>query len=138
MIRRMFCRLLISGALLSALLITEAEAHVKGCHTRKCDRRVSEKRHHNYWINRWSVLPGGARYWTQCVSAKESGNRRIARESGFLSYFQWVLVTWHRAGGTGNPETHSWHEQAIKAWRWHVRVPVNQWPNTGEHGLCGS
>jgi hypothetical protein len=121
-----------------AVMAVPAQGHVKGCHSRKCDRRVSEKRHRNYWVNRWKALPYGARRWTRCVSTHESGNRRIARESGFLSYFQWVGSTWHMAGGSGNPETHSWYEQAVKAWPWHVSHPYGQWPNTGERGRCGS
>lgn len=115
-----------------------AAGHVKGCHSRKCDRRISRRRHEHFWLNHWRSLPAGARYWTTCVSSHESGNRRIARESGFLSYFQWTIGTWHNAGGRGNPETHSWHEQAVKAWRWHRSHPYGQWPNTGEGGRCGS
>lgn len=125
-------------AVVALAIPAKAEGHVPGCHTTACDRRISAKRHRTYWIRRWRALPSYARHWTRCVSFRESGNRRIARASGFLSYFQWVASTWHAAGGSGNPETHSWHEQALKAWRWHLSHPYGQWPNTGEGGRCGS
>lgn len=93
---------------------------------------------HHYWLWRWHHLGRAGQNWTRCVSFHESGNRRIARASGFLSYFQWVASTWHSAGGSGNPETHGWYEQADKAWWWHLSHPHGQWPNTGENGACGS
>jgi hypothetical protein len=121
----------------------DAKAHVEGCHTTACDRRIHEKRRAHWkrthiWQYRWNHLGAAGRYWTRCVSFRESGNRRIARASGFLSYFQWTLSTWHSAGGSGNPEySAGWHEQAVRAWRWHLSHPTGQWPNTGERGRCG-
>jgi len=118
------------------------------CRTKACERRVAAKKAWNLcvkrhggelctWRNRWRRLSPTARYWTRCVSARESGNRRVARESGHLSYFQWVLSTWHAAGGEGNPEVSAtWYEQAVRAWRWHLSHPTGQWPNTGEGGRC--
>ena len=137
MMRRRAAAIGAAAGLIWGVLHHDAQAHVPGCHSRACDHRISAKRHRTFWIRRWQALPAGARYWTRCVSGKESGNRRVARESGFYSYFQWTLTTWHSAGGSGNPESHSWHEQALKAWRWHRSHPYGQWPNTGERGICG-
>lgn len=86
----------------------------------------------HYWEHEFSKLPAAGRAWARSTSSCESGNRQIAREGGFLSYFQWVLSTWHMAGGSGNPENVGWYEQAVRAWRWHVKVPRGQWPNCGE------
>lgn len=139
------CVVALYGPLL--LLAALAHAHVPGCHSRACDRRIHEKRVHLWclrtprcvWKHRFLALPDEGRRWAHCVSLLESGNRRIARASGFLSYFQWTSPTWHSAGGYGNPEfTATWFEQAVRAWFWHVDHPSGQWPNTGENGRCGS
>lgn len=120
-----------------------ASAHRPGCNTRACDARVlhRERRAHwarrHPWQHRFNRLPARGRAWAKCVSRHESGNRRVARESGYLSYFQWTEGTWLNAGGHGNPEGVGWFEQAVRAWRWHVAHPVGQWPNTGEGGRCG-
>lgn len=122
----------------------KAAAHVPGCHSRVCDQRIHQKRrlhwqHTHPWLYAWHHLSAGGRYWARCVSRNESNNHRIARASGFLSYFQWTSSTWHDAGGSGNPEfSASWYEQAVRAWHWHLSHPSGQWPNTGERGLCGS
>jgi hypothetical protein len=124
----------------------DAKAHVPGCHSTACDRRIHQKRRSHWcrthpvcvWKHRFLALPSGGRHWARCVSFRESRNHRIARASGFLSYFQWTLPTWHSAGGDGNPEyTASWYEQAVRAWHWHLTHPTGQWPNTGERGICG-
>ena len=134
--------LAIAGATL-ALIPAQVKAHVHGCHSKACDKRIHLKRRAHWkrvhiWQWRFAHLSPAGRYWAHCVSSHESGNRRVARESGFLSYFQWTEQTWLNAGGHGNPENVSWAEQAVRAWRWHSSHPTGQWPNTGEGGRCGS
>lgn len=135
------------GVFIGSLWAVGAFAHVKGCHSTACDRRVHKKRAARWcrthsvcvWKHRWLAIPPYGRRWTSCVSRLESNNRRIARDSGFLSYFQWTSSTWHNAGGYGNPEyAATWYEQAVRAWFWHLSHPHGQWPNTGENGRCGS
>lgn len=132
---------------LAVAIITPApaSAHRSGCQTRACDARILHRERRAHWARRhpwhhaYNRLPRLGHLWTRCVSGLESGNRRIARASGFLSYFQWTLGTWHNAGGAGNPETAAgWYEQAVRAWHWHLGHPSGQWPNTGERGRCYS
>jgi hypothetical protein len=112
-----------------------AESHVKGCHSRKCDRRISAKRHRLFWVHRFQEKSPWERTWARCISFHESGNRPIARASGHWGYFQWSLATWHAAGGSGNPETHSWSEQAVRAIRWAHIAGSSQWTTSA---YCGS
>lgn len=139
-----------AATLVSTVLLAQAapaDSHVPGCHTRACDRRIHHKRAHRWcvrtpycvWKHRFKALPPEGKRWARCVSFHESRNHRIARASGFLSYFQWVGSTWHAAGGHGNPEVSAtWYEQAVRAWFWHLSHPTGQWPRTGENGACGS
>lgn len=49
--------------------------------------------------------------------------------NGFYGAFQFVLSTWHAAGGTGNPVDHSYSEQKQIAMSWAQRSnPYTQWP----------
>lgn len=113
------------------------------CTTHGCWHRVSVRRHetwlraHRPWLWEFRRLPAGARAWTRCVSWAESRDHRVTA-GAHHSYFQWTLSTWYSAGGHGAPEAAGWHQQAVRAWRWHVRVPNGQWPATGEGGRCGS
>lgn len=118
----------------------DAKAHVPGCRSTDCDRRIHQKRrvhwkHTHPWEYRWHHLTLWERRWTRCISFHESGNRAVARESGHWSYFQWALPTWHAAGGAGNPETHTWTEQAVRAVDWAHRAGSSQWQTSA---TCGS
>lgn len=122
------------------LLATAAEAHVKGCRTTACDRRIHEKRREHWkrthiWQYRWNHLSADERAWSRCISFRESGNRRVARESAHWSYFQWAMSTWHAAGGAGNPENVAWFEQAVRAVWWAHRAGSSQWTTSQ---TCGS
>ena len=144
--RAALATLLIALAFCAVLLGSLLAAGALGkCQTRRCWSRVHEHRRqhwlhmHRPWEYAWRHLPAAGRHWTRCVSTSESGNHRIARASGFLSYFQWTSSTWHATGAHGNPEfSASWYQQAVRAWHWHLSHPSGQWPNTGERGLCGS
>lgn len=84
-----------------------------------------------YWRIRLYALPAFWRRWAWCVDGRESGHRQVARESGFLSHFQWVLSTWLAAGGTGNPERASYAHQAVIAIGLARREGVHHWPRNG-------
>ena len=104
----------------------------------RLERRLKRARDRDgLWRIRWRLLPAEARAWTERVSRCESGTHNKARAIWvrtrlFISAFQWVLDTWHKAGGRGSPLGVSWYEQACRAWRWHARVPRGQWPVCGE------
>lgn len=97
-------------------------------------RALLRARHRLTWRWRlvWARLPSYGRAWTRSVSSCESGNRRYAPESGFVSFFQWTWSTWWATGATRSPYAVTWHEQAVRAWRWHLGHPTGQWPNCGE------
>lgn len=49
--------------------------------------------------------------------------------NGFFGAFQFVLSSWHAAGGTGNPVEHSYGEQKQIAMSWAAATnPYRQWP----------
>lgn len=49
--------------------------------------------------------------------------------NGFYGAFQFVLSSWHSAGGTGYPNEHSYAEQKAVALYWaSVTNPYQQWP----------
>jgi hypothetical protein len=61
----------------------------------------------------------------------ESGMRQDAVSSNglYLSYFQWLISTWHSVGGTGDPRNHSYEEQKEKAKVLASQAnPGTQWP----------
>lgn len=97
------------------------------------DRKAWRRSYSGKWKLAWRGLSPQAKGWTKHVSFHESGNRRVAPESGFLSYFQWLMPTWRAACGCSlHPYNASWHHQATVAWFWHLSHPTGQWPNTGE------
>jgi hypothetical protein len=73
-----------------------------------------------------SVHVDGDRYdrTAQC----ESGMRQdaVSPDGQYLSYFQWLLSTWHSVGGTGDPRSHSYAEQKTRAKT--LGNPSSQWP----------
>jgi proteasome lid subunit RPN8/RPN11 len=46
--------------------------------------------------------------------------------------FQWLLSTYHAAGGVGDPMYASFQTQAVIAVGWHHSHPTGQWPVCGE------
>jgi hypothetical protein len=138
-----YTRIVAGACALAFWLLAQADAakaHVPGCHSRACDQRIHEKRRAHWkrthiWEYRFHHLTTWERRWTRCISFHESGNRAVARESGHYGYFQWAMATWHAAGGAGNPELHSWHEQAVRAVHWAHRAGSSQWTTSA---TCGS
>jgi hypothetical protein len=72
--------------------------------------------------------PGGDIWWQLALC--ESGGRQDAYNPAgpFLSYFQWMLSTWHGIGGTGDPRDHSYEEQLVFAKALQARSGFGQWP----------
>lgn len=88
-----------------------------------------KRKHVWVWEVRFHRLSGEDQLWANRISHCESSDRQIARESGFLSYFQWVYSTWIAAGGVGNPEDASWYHQAVLAVRWMHQHGTMHWPD---------
>lgn len=67
--------------------------------------------------------------WWQ-LALCESGGRQDASGGGglYLSYFQWLLSTWHSVGGPGDPRDHSYDEQLVYAKALQARSGWGQWP----------
>lgn len=122
---------------LFALIHLDAEAHVKGCHSRACDRRIAHKRREHWkrthiWEFRWNHEPAAWRAWLRHVAECESGNRaHIATGNGFYGLVQFDYRTWHVAGGTGYAHQHSWYEQAVRAIEYAKRGHRGAWPVCG-------
>ena len=77
------------------------------------------------WRHRFLAFPQSWRSYAHALSFCESRDHRIARASGFLSFFQWTERTWLAEGGHGNPEQASWYEQAVRAIIMTERVGVH-------------
>lgn len=62
------------------------------------------------------------------VANCESSMRQdaVSKDGLYLSFFQWLLSTWHSAGGTGDPRSHSYEEQKSRAMS--LGNPAGQWP----------
>ena len=113
-------------------------------HFARCTRtkRAARRAIHSGWrwrhsyAHRWRIafnrLPAGDRAWAWSTGACESGNNPATNTgNGFHGAFQFVLSTWHAAGGSGIPEQHSWHYQAVIAVRWMHIAGRGQWPVCG-------
>lgn len=84
------------------------------------------------WRIQFNRLPAWDRQWAISTSSCESGmNPATNTGNGFYGAFQFMLSTWHAAGGTGMPNQHSWHYQAVIAVSWMHRSSPSQWP------ICG-
>lgn len=84
------------------------------------------------WPIRFNRLPSWDRAWAWSTGECESGNDPATNTgNGFHGAFQFLLSTWWAAGGTGVPEQHSWHYQAVIAVGWMHRAGAGQWPVCG-------
>lgn len=88
------------------------------------------------WFRAWKRLSAYDRRWAIAISSCEVRavwpdlDRAAGFDSsnGFYGAFQFVLSTWHKAGGSSSPTDASWHEQAVRAVRWRNRAGTMQWP----------
>lgn len=142
-----FLLIALAGVLFSHITydVNARDKYMPGCDSRACEKRVLRKAtkkqlrqwckadcqvrvYKKKWVRRFKALSAEDQTWARRISTCESGNRRIAREGGFWSYFQWTLGTWHAAGGSGNPENVYWHEQAVRAVRFMRANGTHHWP----------
>lgn len=86
-----------------------SDAHVPGCHTTKCDRRIHLRRAHHYcvkkygagwcwWRDRYRTMSHADRAYAQAVRDCEKGDRP-GDHSSFIFRAEWTRSTWHAAGG---------------------------------------
>jgi hypothetical protein len=84
------------------------------------------------WVIVFNRLPSWDRAWAWSTGACESGNNPATNTgNGYHGAHQWLISTWHAAGGTGLPEQHSWYYQAVIAVRWMHVAGTGQWPVCG-------
>jgi hypothetical protein len=123
------------------LLATPAHAHVAGCHTTACDRRVHHKRAERWcartprcvWRHRWQAQSAAWRSWALATESCESGHKPDAIGGGGLyrGALQFTYGTWSAAGGYGDPAAATIYEQRVRAIRLAQRVGTGQWPVCG-------
>jgi Transglycosylase-like domain len=121
---------------------TETARRVVRCQQERSDRRrlAARRRVLRRWrmsyAHRWPIvfnrLSPWERAWAWSTGACESGNTATTSTgNGYHGAFQFAPSTWWAAGGTGYPEQHSWHYQAVVAVRWMHRAGASQWPVCG-------
>lgn len=132
--------LLFIACFLGPLFLAKAFAHVPGCHSRACDRRIHAKRVHAWcnrtprcvWKHRWQAEEPSWKAWLRSTAWCESGNRaHIATGNGYFGLVQFDYGTWHEAGGSGYPHHATWYEQAVRAIELAKRVGTGRWPVCG-------
>lgn len=93
-------------------------------------------------LTRASTLEGNQRAMAEQEAEQYDGDRfdRLAQcesggdpttntGNGFFGAFQFMLASWHSAGGTGYPHEHSYGEQKSIAMYWaSITNPARQWP----------
>lgn len=112
------------------------------CQETRAKARSVQK--HVRWLRRWRMryehrwpivfnrLPASDRAWAVATSTCEAHmNPATNTGNGFYGAFQFMVGTWHSAGGTGYPNQHSWHYQAVIAVRWMHIAGAGQWPVCG-------
>ena len=121
---------------------TQGARHVVRCQHSPADRRrlANRRRQLRQWrmsyANRWRIafnrLQPWEQAWAYATGACESGNNpATATGNGYYGAFQFLPSTWWAAGGTGMPNQHSWHYQAVIAVHWMHRAGASQWPVCG-------
>lgn len=110
---------------------TQQQARSRAHYVRQL--RHWRKKYAHVWPIKYNRLPAGDRAWAESTSSCESGmNPKATDPSGiYLGAFQFLLSTWHSAGGTGDPRQHSWFYQAVVAVRWMHGHGAGQWPVCG-------
>lgn len=119
----------------------DAKAHVPGCHSTACDRRIHKKRAAHWcrthsvcvWKHRWRAEEPSWRGWAHRTEGCESGhNARAVSASGtYRGSMQFDLRTWREAGGHGDPIFATIYEQRVRAIELAKRVGTGRWPVCG-------
>jgi hypothetical protein len=99
---------------------------------RKKFKRQWKKRF--YWQIQYNDLSPGDKSWAASTSGCETSNGELhdnATGNTYHGRFQFLLSTWAAAGGTGDPHTKSYEEQAVIAVRFMHRDGSGHWPVCG-------
>lgn len=131
---------------LGSLFAVHAFGHVKGCHSRACDRRIAHKRrvhwrHTHPWLYAWHRLSAHERAWARCIANVETRGipwaekATVDTHNNYYGAVQFLAATWHAAGGTGLPTQHSLDEQLVRSVRWAHTAGSSQWSSSR---TCGA
>lgn len=119
-----------------------AFAHVPGCRTRDCDRRIHAKRrahwmHTHIWEYRWHHLSAADRAWARCIAYYETfgtpwpRKATVASRNGHYGAVQFSPST-ARAAGFRLPVTQTTlDEQLVRAVHWRNVAGASQWATAG-------
>lgn len=140
----LFARVL---ALISVLLLLFAPQSAAKCRTHRCFQRVHQHRaqhwlrEHRPWVYAWRHLTDWERTWARCIANHETRGipwrlkAYTDTGNGYLGSTQWLVSTWHNAGGSGLPTQHSLHEQLVRTVRWAHVAGSAQWSTSS---ICGA
>lgn len=129
--------LLLIALLASVVYAATTDAHVPGCRTTKCDRRIHERRAHA-WCNRHRLCVEKRRFNAQPRSWRDYYRAVIGCEKGdqpgdnsrFIYRAEWSRRTaWSAGLRHGYP---SWYEEGNAVIRWTKIVGFHStkgWPN---------
>jgi hypothetical protein len=121
-----------------AVMAVPATAHVDGCRTKACDRRIHEKRRAHWkgrhiWEYRWHHLRAADRAWARCIAHWETFGIPWGRKAtvvgtgGHLGAMQFDPGTAVSAGFTRTVTRTTLHEQLVRAVWWRNRTSPSQW-----------
>jgi hypothetical protein len=126
----------LAGVLSAVVLIlpAAAHAHVAGCHTRKCDRRIHAKRAAHWcrthpscvWRHRWARIDAGLKARLARLRYCESTNNYRAVNGQYTGAYQYAASTWARAGGSGLAMNAPPREQDVRT-AWFFPSHAGEW-----------
>jgi hypothetical protein len=117
------------------------------CHSHACWKRIHDRRAehwlrtHRPWLYAWRHLSRGERSWAHCIATYETygipWSEKAATDTGngYQGSTQWLVSTWHAAGGSGEPKYASLHEQLVRTVRWAHRAGSSQWSTSRTCGV---
>jgi hypothetical protein len=124
------------SVLLAAIAIifpVKAEAK-EGCQTKACEARVETKRklrviapYRTWFLGPVGACESGGR-WGGTLDLR-TGLRAVSANGRFHGRYQFGLLDWQRAGGSGDPVNAGWLEQAYRAVRWLKINGRQSWPH---------
>lgn len=103
------------------------------CRTHACWRRVSERRHREFWHHRFLSLPARDRAWARCIAYYETYGTPWARKAavntgnGYYGSTQFSLPTARAAGFKKRPDLVSLDEQLVRSVWWRNKAGASQW-----------
>jgi hypothetical protein len=113
------------------LTLALAGAHIPGCNTDVCDRRMTKKAHAKT-VKRWRRVVRPYDPWLTRTARCESGLRwHIATGNGFYGGLQFTLSSWRAVGGGGFPHWATPLEQKYRGVRLLWVQGRGAWPVCG-------